>query len=135
MNAWSKHMGEFGTSSIVSDSSNPTGTQNQGEANLEGGPSHNTTPPKNLPGFPDAERIKPRGDSRRWKLPNGDILEWGRSHGGEVERYNPTGKHIGVWSPDGKQIRFQVEQLIQLVLVVSMFLVQRPLEIRWFMAR
>lgn len=54
---------------------------------------------------PDAERIKPKGTSKRWRLPDGDIVEWDRSHGGELERYNPRGKHKGVWSPEGEQIK------------------------------
>jgi hypothetical protein len=68
-----------------------------------GGPSY-TPPPSNLPGFPDAERIRPKGGRPRWKLPDGDIGEWDGQHG-EVERYNPRGKHKGVWDPDGNQIK------------------------------
>jgi RHS repeat-associated protein len=71
----------------------------------KGGKPSNTPPPKKLPGFPDAERMKPKGTSKRWRLPDGDIVEWDRSHGGELERYNPRGKHVGVWSPDGQQIK------------------------------
>ncbi len=61
-------------------------------------------PPRTLPGFPGAERDKPKGGRPRWKLPNGDIGEWDGQHG-EVEVYNPRGKHKGVWNPDGKPIK------------------------------
>ncbi len=66
-----------------------------------GRPSY-TPPPVSLPGFPDAERIRPKGGRPRWRLPDGDIGEWDGQHG-EVEVYNPRGKHKGVWDPDGKQ--------------------------------
>jgi RHS repeat-associated protein len=62
-------------------------------------------PPKDgLPGFPGAERDRPKGGRPRWKLPNGDIGEWDGQHG-EVEVYNPRGKHKGAWTPDGKQVK------------------------------
>jgi RHS repeat-associated protein len=63
-----------------------------------------TPPPKTLPGFPDAKRLKPTGGRKRWRLPDGDIIEWDSQHG-EVERYNPRGKHVGVWDKDGNQIK------------------------------
>ncbi len=63
-----------------------------------------TPPPRSLPGFPDAEKSKPKGGRPRWKLPDGDIGEWDGQHG-ELERYNPRGKHKGVWSPDGTQTK------------------------------
>ena len=62
-------------------------------------------PPKDgLPGFPGAERDKPKGGRPRWKLPNGDIGEWDGQHG-EVEVYNPRGKHKDVWDKDGQKIK------------------------------
>jgi len=80
-------------------------TKPQGGGVMEAGgrPSY-TPPPGSLPGFPDAERIRPKGGRPRWKLPDGDIGEWDGQHG-EVERYNPRGKHKGVWDPQGKQIK------------------------------
>lgn len=63
-----------------------------------------TPPPSDLPGFPEAERVRPKGGRPRWKLPNGDIGEWDGRHG-EIERYNPKGKHKGVWDPNGNQIK------------------------------
>jgi len=64
-----------------------------------------TPPPKSLPGFPGAERIRPKGGRPRWKLPDGDIGEWDGQHG-DLERYNPRGKHKGSWNPeDGKQTK------------------------------
>lgn len=66
-----------------------------------GRPSY-TPPPRSLPGFPDAERIRPKGGRPRWRLPDGDIGEWDGQHG-EVEIYNPRGKHKGVWTPEGNQ--------------------------------
>ncbi|MCJ8167146.1 colicin E3/pyocin S6 family cytotoxin [Pontibacter sp. E15-1] len=74
-----------------------------------GAPPSYTPPPKNgLPGFPDAERVKPKGGRPRWKLPNGDIIEWDGQHR-ELERYNKRGKHIGVWNPDGEMIKDPVD--------------------------
>ena len=63
-----------------------------------------TPPPAFLPGFPDANRVRPKGGRPRWNLPDGDILEWDRQHG-ELERYNPRGKHKGVWDPNGNFIK------------------------------
>jgi RHS repeat-associated protein len=63
-------------------------------------------PPKSLPGFPDAKRIKPQGGRPKWRLPDGDIAEWDRQQG-EVERYNPRGQHRGVWNPEGKRLKIQ----------------------------
>jgi hypothetical protein len=79
------------------DGQPPTGSGNGGK------PSY-TPAPKGLPGFPDAERVKPKGGRPRWRLPDGDIIEWDGQHG-ELERYNPRGKHKGVWSPDGEQTK------------------------------
>ena len=33
-------------------------------------------PPKDLPGFPGATRVKPTAGRARWRLPNGEIGEW-----------------------------------------------------------
>lgn len=72
---------------------------------MAGGPPSYTPPPKDgFPGFPDAERVKPKGGRPRWRLPDGDIIEWDGQHG-ELERYNPRGKHIGVWNPQGEMIK------------------------------
>jgi len=63
-------------------------------------------PPKELPGFPGATRVKPRAGRARWKLPNGDIAEWDSQHG-EVEVYDKTGKkHKGAYDPkSGKKVK------------------------------
>jgi len=67
-----------------------------------------TPAPRNIPGFPDATRVKPKGDRTRWRLPGGDIFEWDGQHG-ELERYNPRGKHTGVFDPEsGDQIGLPV---------------------------
>ena len=60
-----------------------------------------TPPPKNLPAFPDARDLKPKGPTKRprWGLPNGDILEWDGQHQ-ELERYNPRGEHKDVRDPN-----------------------------------
>jgi hypothetical protein len=79
------------------------GAAGGGAMEAGGRPSY-TPPPGSLPGFSDAERIRPKGGRPRWKLPDGDIGEWDGQHG-ELERYNPRGKHKGVWNPEGKQIK------------------------------
>ena len=56
-------------------------------------------PPKELPGFPGAERISSKGNRARWRLPDGSIGEWDSQHG-EVEVYDKTGKkHKGAYDP------------------------------------
>lgn len=56
-------------------------------------------PPRELRGFPDACKVKPKtprpgGDLRaRWKDEEGRIYEWDYRHG-HVERYDPQGKHL-----------------------------------------
>lgn len=61
-------------------------------------------PPKDLPGFPDAERAKPKtpmgaGKKRaRWRTEDGDILEWDYQHR-KVERYDKRGNHKGEFDP------------------------------------
>jgi hypothetical protein len=62
-------------------------------------------PPKTLPGFPDAKRVKSKSQRARWLLPDGDILEWDSLHG-KVERYDKRGKHKGEFDPEtGKQTK------------------------------
>ncbi|MBK8846767.1 MAG: hypothetical protein IPO27_09595 [Bacteroidetes bacterium] len=75
-------------------------------AKSEGGaPPSYTPPPKDgFPGFPDIEKMKPKGGRPRWRLPDDDIIEWDGQHR-ELERYNPRGKHKGVWNPEGEQIK------------------------------
>jgi RHS repeat-associated protein len=56
-------------------------------------------PPKELPGFPGAERVGRNGGRVRWKLPDGSIGEWDSQHG-ELEVYDKTGKkHKGAYDP------------------------------------
>jgi RHS repeat-associated protein len=44
---------------------------------MAGGPPSYTPPPKDgFPGFPNAERVRPKGGRPRWRLPDGDIIEW-----------------------------------------------------------
>jgi RHS repeat-associated protein len=80
------------------------GKKGKGGKGGNGGKPSYTPAPRELPGFPDAEKVKPKGGRPRWKLPDGDIIEWDGQHG-ELERYNPRGKHKGVWSPDGEPIK------------------------------
>jgi hypothetical protein len=56
-------------------------------------------PPETLPGFPGAERVRPKtvvaGRRRpRWKDASGAIYEWDFQHG-TVERYDRRGNHLG----------------------------------------
>ena len=68
--------------------------------------------PSSLPGFPGAQRAKPKtpvqgggGLRKRWRLPGGCILEWDSQHG-EVEKYDKRGKHLGAFDPKtGKQLK------------------------------
>ncbi len=85
------------------DKNGKTSTNDQAD---KGRPSY-TPPPKVLPGFPDAERINPKGGRPRWRLRDGDILEWDGQHG-ELERYNKRGKHTGVWDKEGRQTKPKV---------------------------
>jgi hypothetical protein len=61
--------------------------------------------PKELPGFPDAWRDKPKtprpggGLRPRWKDADGNIYEWDSQHGA-VERYNKRGEHLGEYDPN-----------------------------------
>lgn len=63
-------------------------------------------PPKTLPGFPNAQRVKSKNQRARWKDSNGDILEWDYQEG-HVEVYNKRGTvHKGAYDPDtGEQIK------------------------------
>src|ERR1039458_637644 len=68
-------------------------------------------PPRDLPAFPDAERVKPKtpfaggGKRKRWRTADGDILEWDYQHG-KVEKYNKKGKHQGEYDPNtGEQTK------------------------------
>ncbi len=60
-------------------------------------------PPKLLPGFPGANRIKPKGGRARWKTSDGEILEWDSQHG-DVEVYDKNGKHKGSARPNDPSI-------------------------------
>ncbi len=63
---------------------------------------HHKPAPKDLEGFPDAERVPNKGRAR-WKNPDGKILEWDKQHG-DVEVYNKNGKHLGSAKPDTGEI-------------------------------
>lgn len=58
-------------------------------------------PPRLLPAFPDAERVRPKtwyggGKRARWK--DGEaIYEWDSQHGA-VEKYSSRGKHMGQYN-------------------------------------
>jgi len=63
-------------------------------------------PPKELPAFPGARRVKPKtsvkgggGLRARWKDFLGRILEWDSQHGA-LEVYDKRGKHLGEFDPD-----------------------------------
>ncbi len=83
---------------------NPKTNKHATKPNKAAAPPSYTPPPKNLPGFKGAERVKPKGGRPRWKFPDGSIGEWDGQHG-EVERYNPRGGHIGVYNPDGQLVK------------------------------
>ncbi|MWV24468.1 colicin E3/pyocin S6 family cytotoxin [Methylobacterium sp. 2A] len=57
-------------------------------------------PPRTLPGFPAAMRVRPKtprpggGLRMRWKDASGAIYEWDYQHG-HVEKYDARGSHIG----------------------------------------
>jgi hypothetical protein len=66
-------------------------------------------PPEILPGFPGAERVRPKGIGRRrrarWRLPDGRILEWDSQHG-TIEAYDRRGRHQGEFDPlTGEELR------------------------------
>ncbi len=63
-------------------------------------------PPRDLPAFPNARRVKPKtpvrgggGLRRRWRDINDDILEWDSLHG-TIERYDSLGRHLGEYDPN-----------------------------------
>ena len=64
-----------------------------------------TPAPKDLPGFPDAERVRPRtpvqgGGGLRPRWEDGKyIYEWDSRHG-EVEKYDRRGRHLGSFDPN-----------------------------------
>ncbi|WP_409566327.1 colicin E3/pyocin S6 family cytotoxin [Methylobacterium sp. J-070] len=59
-------------------------------------------PPRSVPGFPDAVRVRPKtsrsggGLRVRWKDANGGIYEWDCQHG-HVEKYDARGSHLGAF--------------------------------------
>jgi hypothetical protein len=61
-------------------------------------------PPRRLPGFPDAKRVRPKtpfqgGRRARWRDSRGLIYEWDYENG-TVERYSKSGrKHHGEFDP------------------------------------
>jgi hypothetical protein len=62
-------------------------------------------PPKTLPGFPKAKKVKRKGGRKRWVNDDGDILEWDSAHG-KIERYNDRGDHKGEFDHnDGSQTK------------------------------
>jgi hypothetical protein len=60
-------------------------------------------PPKDLPAFPEARRVKPKtpipggGLPKRWEDKN-YIYEWDSLHG-RVEKYDKRGNHLGEFDP------------------------------------
>lgn len=54
--------------------------------------------PQELPGFPEARRIMPKGRRRRWIDAQGRIFEWDYQHGA-VEMYDRRGRHLGEFDP------------------------------------
>ncbi|WP_083853525.1 colicin E3/pyocin S6 family cytotoxin [Synechococcus sp. PCC 6312] len=70
-----------------------------------GSSSEPILPPKNLPAFPDTQRVKPKTSvqggghlRKRWKDDKGNIYEWDYQHG-TVEKYDKKGKHQGEFDP------------------------------------
>jgi uncharacterized protein YukE len=69
-------------------------------------------PPRDLPAFPDAVRVKPKtpvqgggGLRRRWKGRDGTIYEWDSQHG-RVEAYDRRGRSLGEFDPQtGEQTK------------------------------
>jgi hypothetical protein len=73
----------------------------EGESVPSGGLTALIRPPKNLPGFPTAKRVKAKtvvkGTGvlrKRWRTKDGTIYEWDYQHG-RVEKYNKRGVHEG----------------------------------------
>jgi hypothetical protein len=66
-------------------------------------------PPRELPAFPDAKRVKPKtpvqgggGLRARWKGKDGTIYEWDSQHGA-VEVYDRRGRPLGEYDPNTGQ--------------------------------
>ena len=51
-------------------------------------------PPKSLPGFPGAKKVRSKSQRARWKDDDGNIYEWDSQHG-RVEKYDKRGRHLG----------------------------------------
>jgi RHS repeat-associated protein len=95
------------------DTHRPSGTVGDG-SQAEEHPRYATyiPPPRTLPGFPDAERARPKtpvqggGKLRaRWKDKDGNIYEWDYQEGA-VEKYDPRGRHQGEFDPNsGEQTK------------------------------
>ncbi len=66
---------------------------------------HVVPPPRDLKGFLDAKRAKPKtprvggGLRARWKSTDGQLYEWDYQHG-TVEVYDRDGNHMGECDPD-----------------------------------
>ena len=51
--------------------------------------------PDELPGFPDAGKVRPKSGRTRWRdSKNSHIYEWDRRHG-TIEVYSARGDHLG----------------------------------------
>ena len=67
-------------------------------------------PPENVPGFPEAERVRPKtgmgGKKKRarWVDKEGRIIEWDYAHG-SVEVYDAQGRHLGEFDTEGRQVK------------------------------
>ena len=69
------------------------------------------TPPEELPGFPNAFKVRPKtpfaggGLRTRWKDDEGRIFEWDYRHG-SVEQYDKRGRHVGEFDANtGDQLK------------------------------
>lgn len=63
-------------------------------------PNYTPAPKEGLPGFPGAQKVKPKNERARWILPDGSVLEWDKKKG-EVEIYDSRGKnHKGGFDPN-----------------------------------
>jgi hypothetical protein len=77
----------------------------KGESGGAPGRGEPVPPPRDLPAFPDARRVKPKtpvqgggGLRRRWKGKEGTIYEWDSQHG-RVEVYDKRGRSLGEFDP------------------------------------
>ncbi len=83
----------------------------EGDAAFDGRLVAVVLPPKTLPGFPTAKRVKVKtaipGTNlfrRRWRTHDGTIYEWDYQHG-TVEKYTKRGMHEGEFDGNtGRQI-------------------------------